>query len=456
MLLLINGILLVICLLLNCVGYYNRNVTTTTLSSTTTNLTQSTLNTFAKFQNNYLVVYLCMTFSDWLQGAYVYVLYESYGYEIETISRLFIFGFFSSMIFGTIIGSLSDKLGRKKICLTFVVLYALACLTKHSSNLVVLMIGRFFSGIATSILSSVFESWMIYEHNNAKFDPSWIGDTFYQQTFANGIIAILSGFVSNFLYDIIGSPVAPFDCAIIFLVIGGAIIYYNWNENYGDTTGDWKKNFIRGYEVIRTDKKVLCVAISQSFFEAAMYIFVLMWTPTLQQAYWDGVKQLDIGYVFAAFMISVMIGSSIFKIFYSNASSQKSFTNASRFSSVEFILLIVFITAIVSFIIPIFFSSFTPILLSFLVFEACVGVFWPAISTMKSMYIPEDVRSTVMNYIRIPTNFLVVLSLYYVNSISQFEVCCGLLLVSVTSQYYLFKYHMADDTKPNFTSQDNV
>ena len=115
--------------------------------------------------------------------------------------------------------------GRKKICLTFVVLYALACLTKHSSNLVVLMIGRFFSGIATSILSSVFESWMIYEHNNAKFDPSWIGDTFYQQTFANGIIAILSGFVSNFLYDIIGSPVAPFDCK--FLIVKLLIIYNN-------------------------------------------------------------------------------------------------------------------------------------------------------------------------------------------------------------------------------------
>lgn len=46
---------------------------------------------------------------DWLQGPYVYALYQHYGYKQADIGRLFIAGFGSSMIFGTIVGSLADK-----------------------------------------------------------------------------------------------------------------------------------------------------------------------------------------------------------------------------------------------------------------------------------------------------------------------------------------------------------
>jgi hypothetical protein len=51
----------------------------------------------------------CRAGGDWLQGPYVYALYEHYGYTVKDIGRLFIAGFGSSMIFGTIVGSLADK-----------------------------------------------------------------------------------------------------------------------------------------------------------------------------------------------------------------------------------------------------------------------------------------------------------------------------------------------------------
>lgn len=46
---------------------------------------------------------------DWLQGPYVYYLYTTYGYGKGEIGQLFIAGFGSSMLFGTIVGSLADK-----------------------------------------------------------------------------------------------------------------------------------------------------------------------------------------------------------------------------------------------------------------------------------------------------------------------------------------------------------
>ena len=48
--------------------------------------------------------------ADWLQGPYVYALYEHYGMTPHQIEQLFVGGFGSSMIFGTVVGSFADKL----------------------------------------------------------------------------------------------------------------------------------------------------------------------------------------------------------------------------------------------------------------------------------------------------------------------------------------------------------
>jgi len=84
---------------------------------------------YKSFQQTYLIVYLlaagtkfkkkifflilkyfCYFLAgDWLQGPHVYALYESYGIQKHEIEVLFIAGFGSSMIFGTIVASLADK-----------------------------------------------------------------------------------------------------------------------------------------------------------------------------------------------------------------------------------------------------------------------------------------------------------------------------------------------------------
>jgi len=64
---------------------------------------------FRSFRNNYVLVYLIMTGADWVQGAYVYALYEHYGFERGDIGLLFVCGFGSSLIFGTFFGSIADK-----------------------------------------------------------------------------------------------------------------------------------------------------------------------------------------------------------------------------------------------------------------------------------------------------------------------------------------------------------
>jgi drug/metabolite transporter (DMT)-like permease len=51
----------------------------------------------------------------------------------------------------------------------------------------------------------------------------------------NGLVAILSGLLANYLVRNLDlGPVAPFDAAIVLLAIGGVLIFATWPENHGN------------------------------------------------------------------------------------------------------------------------------------------------------------------------------------------------------------------------------
>lgn len=67
----------------------------------------------------------------------------------------------------------------------------------------------------------------------------WLGNLFSNAVFlGNGLMAIVSGLVAQYLAQFLGmGPVSPFDAAIVVLLIGAAIIATTWTENYGDNAG---------------------------------------------------------------------------------------------------------------------------------------------------------------------------------------------------------------------------
>lgn len=48
------------------------------------------------------------------------------------------------------------------------------------------------------------------------------------------------------------------------------------------------------------------------------------------------------------------------------------------------------------------------LLVAFVVFEACVGVYFSSMGSLRAQYIPEATRATVMNAIRLVLNLLIV------------------------------------------------
>ncbi|CAM8980539.1 unnamed protein product [Rhodiola kirilowii] len=396
---------------------------------------------FNSFKNNYLVVYSLMMAGDWLQGPYVYYLYSTYGYSKGDIGQLFIAGFGSSMLFGTIVGSLADKQGRKRACVTYCITYILSCVTKHSPQYKVLMVGRILGGIATSLLFSSFESWLVAEHNKRGFEQQWLSMTFSKAVFlGNGLVAIVAGLFGNFLVDTLAlGPVAPFDAALCVLAVGMAIILSSWSENYGDPSDnkDLLTQFRGAAVAIASDEKIALLGAIQSLFEGSMYTFVFLWTPALS----PNDEEIPHGFIFATFMLSSMLGSSIASRLMARTSTR-----------VESYMQVVFLVSSASLLFPILTSfvitpssdksgdiSFSSAiqLLGFCVFEGCVGLFWPSIMKMRSQYIPEEARSTIMNFFRIPLNIFVCIVLYNVNAFPitiMFGMCSIFLFMAAVLQ----------------------
>ena len=166
----------------------------------------------------------------------MYALYQHYGFSKGSIGKLFVAGFGSSMLFGTFIGGLADRYGRKLACLLYVATYSTACVTKYFNSFIILLFGRVLAGISTSLLFSCFESWLVYTHTVTRgFSVNLLSNIFSLAVFfGNGVTAVLAGQVGHLLVAVLGlGPVSPFGAAIIVLLIGGLIIHRTWSENYG-------------------------------------------------------------------------------------------------------------------------------------------------------------------------------------------------------------------------------
>ncbi len=119
------------------------------------------------------------------------------------------------------------------------------------------MFGRFLSGVATSLLFSTFEAWMVSEHHSRNFDASLLGDTFGkaraavfepgcrgvsprqqnlsvfslligmggQATLGNGIAAVMAGLVAGVAADTYGF-VAPFLVCLIPLSLVAVLVAF--------------------------------------------------------------------------------------------------------------------------------------------------------------------------------------------------------------------------------------
>ena len=81
-------------------------------------------------------------------------------------------------------------------------------------------------------------------------------------------------------------------------------------------------------------------------------------------------------------------------------------------------------------------AALAPLAAAFFCFEACVGMYFPSIGTLRSRYVPDSHRSVIMNLFGIPLNLLVIsvfLSIKRLGVSGALRVATGALGLATTA-----------------------
>ena len=363
-------------------------------------------------QARFLSVFWLLRCSDWLQGPYFYEVYTSKVFNglpasMALVSKLFLTGFASRALFGPSVGRAADQYGRKKATLAFCFIYALGALSTKSPLLLVLLLGRVLSGVGTALLFSAPESWLVGAAQKGGDDPDgkYLGETFGMAYAGDSIVAILAGQLAGWAAARSG-PTGPFELSSGFLGLGGLLALFLWKENRSASADtDDKPTISEAFQVIRKDPKITLVGAVQSLFEAAMYIFVLQWPPAISSAVGNSFgasASTPYGTVFSCFMASCLLGSTIFGQLAKTSMMTETFAAAMLSIATVAMSVATWTVTTTGGV------NLATIAAAFFAFEACVGMYFPSIGTLRSKYIPDSHRSVIMNLFGIPLNVLVV------------------------------------------------
>lgn len=376
----------------------------------------------------------------------MYSLYrEEHGVSSGMVSTLFTTGFLSGAVSAYATGTLADRHGRRLACLVFCAAYALSCALTMIPSLPLLFAGRVLGGVGTSLLFSVFESWMVTDFHARKLGEKGgdLSRTFGVMSTLNSVVAIVSGVFSEWVVTVSGTRKAPFAAAVALLAAAFWVISTRWEENYGDSAKDKKPKADDGkeqaprpklWEMLK-DPRIVCLGLSSTMLEGSMYLFVFMWGPALQSAHaYEAAASsgagagLPYGIIFASFMASVLAASLLFNIAMDN-------------KLLKYTYLLGGILAVADLVFYLLEQPRSEQLTFWLfcLFEACVGMYWPCMGYLKGQLIDDGVRAQLYGILRVPLNVFVVVSLYFTGDgdsyAKVFAVCSRLLLLSIGALY---------------------
>jgi len=345
---------------------------------------------------------------EWLGGPGVYAVYASYGLTDAQIQNLYVLGFFCSSVFGLCVGNFADRIGRKRAAMLYCIAGIVACACKHVPYAPVLVIGRFFDGMHSSLLYTSFETWLVSEHlQRHAFPKELLGYSFAMSFSLSYFSAILCGLVAQRIRDFIpdsgtfpiawGGWKAPYELAALVQLLGLIYIGMQWPENYGTlSTGDTPRDArTRLCDELKKVQILVC-GIVVTCFESTMFIFVISWTPALAP---NGDKtQIPCGIIFSCYMMASLSGASVYSL-------------VKGYFTQSMMVLVVLAVATVAMLIPAVCGVTDETaglnFFAFLLFEVAVGIYFPAVGAWKSTIVQERHRSTIYSIFRTPMNLIV-------------------------------------------------
>ncbi|KAI0403273.1 hypothetical protein F4802DRAFT_616893 [Xylaria palmicola] len=367
--------------------------------------------------------------ADWLQGPYLFSLYrDEYGLAPGLVLNLYLTDFVTTAVSAYFIGALSDKHGRKLLCMLYCVAYALSCFLTVIPVTPLLFLGRVLGGVSTSILFTAFDSWMVanFRENKLADDGCDLTRTFAATGVVNGLAAVLSGLVGEILVWATGTRKTPFLMSAGLLWLALQSIWTRWAENFGvkppssPTQTTAPRSARTALSALKTPA-ILALTFASTMFDGSMNLFVFYWIPTLS-SFRTSSSELPYGVIYSCFMAASMAAALGFNIIMDK--------KAVKYSQ---LLLGTMSVALLCFMKLAGKKTEAGTFWLFCLLEGCIGMFAPCIGYLKGVLVGDDVRATVYSVMRTPFNILVILSLWVAkdnNNIDGVFTTCSLMLIA--------------------------
>lgn len=149
------------------------------------------------------------------------------------------------------------------------------------------------------------------------------------------------------------------------------------------------------------DPKILFLGLTSCVFEGTMYLFIFFWSAALKSARSaSGLNEdLPFGFIFSSFMCSMMAGSALFT--YLNIPERSTQYSADLLLNVTLIFGCCLWLSVVLWDERLKFWVFC-------LLEGCIGVYFPAMSCLKSGLVEDGIRGRIYSILRVPLNVFVV------------------------------------------------
>ncbi len=199
---------------------------------------------------------------------------------------------------------------------------------------------------------------------------------------------------------------------------------------------------LESFKIVATRPELLSLGTTNSLYEAALHVFVFIWTPALEKR-----KDADQtisgfvphGVVFSLFMTCKMLGSMTYSILssvqrkrhHTNVNGCSGDNNNTSIAQTRKSLRYVFLAAAISFFWTVVFKeSYFVALFAFCAFEFGFGVYWPAMAVLRGELVPNSLRASVTSVFRVPLNVLVVMLLTAAGRASEraLLLCCAAMM----------------------------
>lgn len=286
----------------------------------------------SKKRFQYLLVSVMVKAATWVKAPYLFALYNRvHGFTRSEIGYLMAVDNISSLIFGPILGGLSDIYGRKKFC----IIYCLGIIVHISLRITGLKelawFAQIFTGICSCLLDSVFESWInfeaeylfynVSEEDRLKMKNSYLREIFTKQISLDCFCSIVLTGLATILYAKY-NIFYPFYACMIFAGIAAFTITVLWDENQMSRLFENKKGHEKqkktfceqiksSWNELKHNCPLLCVGGIESCFKVSLALFLFIWTPLLEETIGSFIHP---GAIFACFMLARLIGSEAFEV----------------------------------------------------------------------------------------------------------------------------------------------